>query len=54
MSEQTSKSVVLWGSCPGKHASESSVCLSARGICRPGRPTVPLRSVRPLSLDRGP
>lgn len=52
--QQTSKSVVLWGSCPGKHSRESSVCLSAWGICRPGRPTVPLRSVRPLSLDRGP
>lgn len=45
MSEQMSKSVVLWGSSPQKHTRESSVSLSARGICFPGRPSVPLRSI---------
>lgn len=51
MSEQTSRSVVLWGSSPRKHTRESSVSLSAPGICLPGRQSVPLRSVHPLSLD---
>lgn len=45
MSEQMSKSVVLWGSSPQKHTHESSVSLSARGICFPGRPSMPLRSI---------
>ena len=46
-----STSVVLWGNSPQKHTSESSVSLSAQGICFPGRPSVPLRSICPLSLD---